>query len=71
MSEWATHSAELARKSLARLYDGLALLDAGTITESHLFAEVDALSEVTQGLIPQEDWLAIDTVRLELKRQLK
>ncbi len=71
MSEWATHSAELARKSLSRMHDGLALLDAGTITTRQLYAEVDTLSEVTQGLIPQEDWVVIDTVRRELKKEWK
>jgi hypothetical protein len=71
MSEWATHSAELARKSLARLFDGLALVEAGTMTTRQLYGEVDTLSEVTQGLIPQEDWVVIDTVRRELKKEWK
>jgi hypothetical protein len=70
MSEWATHSAELARKSLDRLNDGLEQVGSGQMTPGTLYTVVDTLSEVTQGLIASEDWTVIDLVRRELKKEL-
>jgi hypothetical protein len=68
MSEWPEHSAELARKSLDRLHADVLRFHENKITSGTLYTVVDTLSEVTQGLIPSEDWNVIDRVRRELKK---
>lgn len=71
MSEWPEHSAELARKAFACLEDKARLNQAGELSDQQLLLAADVLSEVTQGLIPDEDWKTIDQVRQELKEALK
>lgn len=65
---WPELGEELARKSLELLESRVSAFDRKRITRRELWLVADALSDVTQGLVPKEAWEAIYAVRQSLKK---
>lgn len=66
MAEWPELSAELARKSLTTLEKFALRFSAGEITEREFWLTLDAMTDTIQGLVPNEAFDAIYTVRQAL-----
>lgn len=68
---WPDHSAELARKAAERINEEVVKFQDGKIDARRLALVADVLSDVTQGLIPNDTWNVIYAVRGEAAKELK
>lgn len=67
MGEWASMREEITRKALQAIQDSSARRDAGQITDRDLWFAIDALFDVTHGLIDPDMSALIYRARQELK----
>lgn len=67
MGEWATMREEITRKALQAIQDANAARDSGRMTDRDLWFVVDALFDVTHGLIDPDMSALIYRARQELK----
>lgn len=67
MGEWATMREEITRKALQAIQNANAARDAGRMTDRDLWFVVDALFDVTHGLIDQDMSALIYRARQELR----
>ncbi|MBP2498375.1 hypothetical protein ABID82_005061 [Methylobacterium sp. PvP062] len=66
-SEWPTMREELTRKALQAVQDANAARDAGRMTDRDLWFVIDALFDVTHGLIAEDMSALLYRARQELK----
>ena len=67
MGEWATMREEITRKVLQTVQDANAARDAGRMTDRDLWFVIDALFDVTHGLIAEDMSGLLYRARQELK----
>lgn len=68
MSEWPTHSEELARKSVDQLNRIAHLFGHDKISKREAFLALDVLTTAIQGLVPEDCFQTLYAALKEIKK---
>jgi hypothetical protein len=71
VSDWPEHSSELTRKTTEAVLKYADLHNSGKLSEKSFWLVLDALTDVTHGLIPSEDWQPIYDLRQDLRKRIR